>query len=139
MKTVNQKVSVPNVLLEDILRPLKAKREISQGRVRVVSYKRVNTNLLTPQWIIKTFKKRNAKEIPQIIPEGELLFIQYPKTPLIVLSLENGRLFYFPSKNLKRKDAQKQASIFLELIRERVEGFRIRDFDKGVKLWVENQ
>lgn len=132
MKELQTK-NVSNVLLEDTLKPLKAKREMSEGRLRIVAYKRINTALLTPQWIVKKFKEKNAKETPNVIKMEKLFLIQYPDRTMFALCLEDGKLYHVSSKTSDKKEAQKQASIFLEIIRERVEGFRMRDIEPIVK------
>lgn len=126
MRVIEKEMS-SSFLLEDILKPLKPSRNLSKGRRRIIIYKRVNTTFLTSNWIQKKYRERNAKEVPSILKQGDLLLVQYANTPLIVLSLEDGKLYYVPSRDLDEEFAERQASVFLEIIRERVEGFRILD------------
>ena len=117
-----------NIVLEDILRELKPRRHISKGRKRVVIYKRINTAFLTPQWIKRKYDEKGVKDAPNIIKQRDYFIFQYGEYPSFYLSLMDGKLYYAPSRDLDLENIERTASIFLEIIRERVEGFKLKDF-----------
>jgi len=129
--TSENKISVFS--LENSLRELNPRRTISRGRTRRIIYNRINTNLLTPDWIRRKYSQKNAKTVPNIILQGNYYIFQYQDYPSFYLSLNDGRLYYLPIEDIDLEHLQRTASIFLEIIRERVEGFRIRDYEPNIQ------
>ena len=119
------------------MKQIKPKRELSNGRLRIITYKRINTNLLTPMWIKNKFKEKNSQFDIDIVTSDLFYIIGYHGKASFYLNLENGRLYYAPSTLYSKLEVQTQATIFLEIIRERVEGFRRRDIYPRVKFEVE--
>lgn len=109
------------------------RREISRGRIRIVVYKRINTAFLTPQWILKRYQEKNVKAIPIVYREGDYIVFKHKDNPSFYLNLQDGKLYYLTLGNVNLEDVNKTASIFLELIRERVEGFNIIDKEPRIK------
>jgi len=112
--------------LEDILEELHPKRKLSRNRLRILKYKRINTAFLTPQWIRKHYEEKmvDPRYSPNIIPMDDYLIFQYKNYPSFYLNMEDGRLYFAPSKNTNLERTEQTASIFMELIKERVIGFK---------------
>lgn len=111
------------------------KREITYGEfIRYVYYNRIKIDPLTPFLIKKLFKQRNARETPEVMEADDHLLVKYEETPIILISKKDGKLYYNPALTKDVKALQKQASIFLEMIRDIVEGYKRRNFPKKQKI-----
>jgi hypothetical protein len=116
------------------MKELVPRRLISNGQyLRKIAYSRVEINYLTPSIIAKLYRERNAKTIPMVMEADDFLLVKYPETPIICISKENGRLYYDPMLAKDVEGLEKQASIFLELIRKTVKGFKIINLEPSVE------
>jgi hypothetical protein len=91
---------------------------VEYDKRRIVRYYGYKLSSLDPDSILSTLEEVNVREMPKVWQEGDVIFYQYPRQPLI--AIRNGQFFttreMWGSGEFSHRKIRHQASILLRIL-----------------------
>ena len=104
--------------MHEIITPI----QYSKSQIRMITYERISKKL-NKEKVLGIWKLANAKEIPEVIEDKQVICFQYPNKPIIIIRKRDGKLCCLTKHS---KWVKHQAFIVLSILNSfgLVEGFK---------------